>query len=68
MVRITGGCLCGKVRYSADADPISTALCHCHNCLKASGSVFTIVVAVPQKTLNVQCDRLPQAGSRRTLS
>ena len=54
MVKITGGCLCGKVRYSADTDPILTAVCHCHNCQKASGSAFTIVVAVPQQTLHVQ--------------
>jgi hypothetical protein len=54
MVKITGGCLCGKVRYSADTDPILTAVCHCHNCQKASGSAFTIVVAVPQQTLHLQ--------------
>src|SRR6516162_4038706 len=54
MVSITGGCLCGKVRYNADTDSIITGLCHCHNCQKASGSAFTITVSVPQPTLNVQ--------------
>ena len=54
MVSITGGCLCGKVRYDADTDSILTCVCHCHNCQKASGSAFTIVVGVPQQTLNVQ--------------
>jgi hypothetical protein len=56
MVRIAGGCLCGKVRYSADTDPILTAVCHCHDCQKASGSAFTIIIAVPRNTLNLQGD------------
>jgi hypothetical protein len=54
MAKITGGCLCGKVRYSAEADPMFTGVCHCHNCQKASGSAFAIVVAVPQAALSVQ--------------
>jgi hypothetical protein len=54
MVSIAGGCLCGKVRYNADTDSIFTCLCHCRNCQKASGSAFTIIVSVPQQTLNVQ--------------
>jgi hypothetical protein len=54
MAHIAGGCLCGKVRYSADADPIFTGVCHCRNCQKESGSAFAIVVAVPQPTLNIR--------------
>jgi len=54
MASITGGCLCGKVRYSTDVDPVFTGVCHCRNCQKASGSAFAIVVAVPQPALTVQ--------------
>jgi len=54
MVSITGGCLCGKVRYKADTDPIVSCVCHCHNCQKASGSAFSIVVAVSEQALYVQ--------------
>lgn len=53
MAKITGGCLCGKVRYSADAEPAFTALCHCRNCQKQTGSAFSTVVAVPEAALNV---------------
>lgn len=56
MANITGGCLCGKVRYSANVDPMFAGICHCHNCQKASGSAFAIVVAVPQAALTVQGD------------
>ena len=50
---ITGGCLCGKVRYSADVDPIFTGVCHCRNCQRAGGSAFAILIAVPQSALDV---------------
>ena len=56
MPSITGGCLCGKVRYSADVEPVFAGICHCRNCQKESGSAFSIVVAAPQPALTVQGD------------
>jgi hypothetical protein len=53
-MKIEGGCLCGKVRYSADAEPAFVGVCHCKNCQKASGTAFAIVVGLPKPTLNVQ--------------
>ena len=37
---ITGGCLCGALRYEAAAEPIYAGLCYCADCRKASGSAF----------------------------
>lgn len=37
---VTGGCLCGAVRYEARGDPIYTGHCYCADCRKASGSGF----------------------------
>ena len=37
---ITGGCLCGALRYTASASPGMQGLCFCADCRKASGSVF----------------------------
>ena len=37
---ITGGCLCGAVRYRATKAPISVAHCHCKNCQKHTGAAF----------------------------
>jgi hypothetical protein len=54
MPRISGGCLCGKVRYSADVEPAFTGVCHCRNCQKASGSAFACVIGIPQPALSLQ--------------
>ena len=54
MPKIAGGCLCGKVRYSADAEPAFTGVCHCRNCQKQTGSAFAIVIGVPQPAVSVQ--------------
>ncbi|KAH7046694.1 Mss4-like protein [Macrophomina phaseolina] len=37
---LTGGCLCGKIRYSlaASAQPVYSVICHCINCKKSSGT------------------------------
>ena len=53
MAKIEGGCMCGKVRYSAEAEPIFQGLCHCKNCQKFTGSSFSVVLAIPTPTLTV---------------
>ena len=37
---IKGGCLCGAIRYEAEAEPIYAGYCFCADCRKASGSGF----------------------------
>jgi hypothetical protein len=53
-MKLEGGCVCGKVRYSAEAEPIFVGVCHCTTCQKASGGAFNVVVAVPKPSLNLQ--------------
>ena len=53
-MKIEGGCLCGKVRYSADAEPVFVGVCHCKNCQKGTGGAFAVVVGVPKPALDVQ--------------
>jgi hypothetical protein len=38
--KITGGCLCGAVRYKISGKPRFSGLCYCVDCRKASGSAF----------------------------
>jgi hypothetical protein len=55
MARYTGGCLCGAVRYSIDADPIADRqiLCHCVDCQKHTGSAFVSGMAFPADSVVV---------------
>ncbi len=54
MAQIVGGCACGQVRYSGNAEPAFTGVCHCTSCQKESGTAFNVVVAVPQAALTIQ--------------
>jgi hypothetical protein len=38
--RVTGGCLCGALRYEATGAPLNMGFCYCSDCRKASGSGF----------------------------
>ena len=42
---ITGGCLCGRVRYELSGPPLDMGTCHCRNCQRWSGSSFHCGVA-----------------------
>ena len=33
---LTGGCLCGAVRYKISADPIFSGKCYCEDCRKTA--------------------------------
>lgn len=35
---VEGGCLCGSVRYRLAGEPLSSIICHCHTCRKASAA------------------------------
>jgi hypothetical protein len=38
--KITGGCLCGQLRYEATGAPQYAGLCFCNDCQRSSGSAF----------------------------
>ncbi|HJQ16662.1 MAG TPA: GFA family protein [Allosphingosinicella sp.] len=46
--RMTGGCACGKVRYSAEIDSDDAYLCHCRMCQRATGNVSVAFKNLPK--------------------
>ena len=50
----TGGCLCGRVRYSVPALPLATVICHCRNCQRQAGSAFSVVTVFPRTELQIE--------------
>ena len=53
-MHIEGGCLCGSIRYTCDAEPALTANCHCKHCQRQSGSAFSTIIGVPRAALKVR--------------
>jgi hypothetical protein len=60
-MEITGGCLCGAVRYTANAEPTSATICHCTDCQKFTGAAFATLVLVTK-------DALTLSGALKTFS
>jgi hypothetical protein len=48
MVEVTGGCQCGRVRYSVRIDDFDAYLCHCRMCQRATGGVSIAFKGVRQ--------------------
>lgn len=53
MSTLTGGCLCGAIRYTVGAPPALTAMCHCTHCQRQSGSAFSTNLGVPSAALQI---------------
>ena len=45
---ISGGCLCGEVRYETSAEPMIAGQCQCVDCRKSSGSGHCSHLGVPE--------------------
>jgi len=44
---MTGGCLCGAVRYQASEPPLEVYYCHCRMCQRAAGNVVATWAQFP---------------------
>ena len=51
---MTGGCMCGAVRYRISEKPVATALCHCNRCRPQSGSAFSTVIIIKRSTFKLE--------------
>jgi hypothetical protein len=45
---LTGGCICGAVRYEITQAPILVYACHCTHCQRLTSSVCSIGVVTPE--------------------
>jgi hypothetical protein len=54
--RITGGCLCGGVRFELDGEPAFSSNCHCRGCQRASGSAYMPLMGFPKDAVRVTGD------------
>ena len=54
---MTGGCLCGAIRYELDAKVESLVACYCSDCRRASGTAASINARVPGSAFKVVSGR-----------
>ncbi|KAH8807884.1 Mss4-like protein [Xylogone sp. PMI_703] len=63
----SGSCACGKITYEYSGEPALTALCHCPDCQKWTGSANTTNVAVPTTAFKLLTGT-PKAWTRKALA
>jgi hypothetical protein len=51
MVKLSGGCQCGSVRYRIDGELGKAGICHCRMCQKAFGNFGAALVSVPRSAM-----------------
>lgn len=54
MDRLSGGCLCGKVRISAVGRPYRVGVCHCLDCRKHHGALFHASAIFPEDSVTIE--------------
>lgn len=62
MNRVTGGCLCGDVRFVASGEPYRVGLCHCLDCRKHHGALFHASAIFPQAAVKIEGEPRAYAG------
>ena len=61
---LTGGCLCGAVRYRCEGEPDSMGLCQCERCQRQSGSAFLIAMVFAKQNVVIEQGELKTFEAR----
>lgn len=51
--KISGGCMCGAVKYESSADPMMSANCYCSDCRRWSGGAFSPAMLIPKGAVKI---------------
>jgi hypothetical protein len=43
-MKVDGRCYCGKITFTAEADPQTVTVCHCTDCQELTGSAYRIAI------------------------
>jgi hypothetical protein len=55
-IEISGGCLCGAVRYEGTTEPVVQGHCQCRDCQRATGAGHNTIMAVPEADITITGD------------
>jgi hypothetical protein len=50
---LTGGCLCGAVRFEVDEPPVSATYCHCTRCQRRTGTAASAQAHIAPGSLRI---------------
>ena len=62
MTSVSGGCLCGDIRFIAEGEPYRVGLCHCLDCRKQHGALFHASAIFPETSVTVEGETRSYAG------
>jgi hypothetical protein len=71
MMKIDGGCHCGRVTYEAEVDPADVSICHCTDCQTLTGSACRVSVHASRERFRLTGAaprlyvKIADSGSRR---
>lgn len=58
-----GGCLCGRVRFTATGEPVAKAFCHCPSCRRAAGAPVVAWAMYPREQVQFSVQELERYES-----
>jgi len=62
MGTLTGGCLCGEIRFVTSGSPFRVGICHCLDCRKHHGALFHASAVFAENDVTVSGETREYAG------
>ena len=58
MVKLSGGCLCGSIRYTILKEPLLAYTCNCRFCQKDTGTAYRSALAILNENVELSGEKL----------